>query len=174
MSHLKNISRLSHHMSDRRPYQSEGLLVLHRAAGFIMFNKSRAVDAQHWDLLYKARPKWADWTVMMFMWQELLWWLIKEKFIPALHSFTKPGEYVCDVCVYVHVCACYLCYRPHRTAPSHHLRLSGTSQETLRILGISCVTQDKMSSSKWKFKVACGGLLGESLSLDQSRETDEG
>lgn len=83
----------------------------------------------------------------------------------------QPGEYVCDVCVYIYVCACYLCHHPHRTAPSHHRRLSGTSQETLRILGISCVTQDEMSSSKWKLRVASARLSGQVFDFE-SEETD--
>lgn len=47
---------------------------------------------------------------------------------------------VCVCMMYVYVDVCYLSYHAHRTAPSHHPRLSGTSQEILRILGISCET----------------------------------
>lgn len=70
----------------------------------------------------------------------------KRQIHPLLHSFKN-----CVLCMYTCVSGvCYLCYHPHRTAPCHHPRLSGTSQETLRIRGISCVTQGQMLSNKWQ------------------------
>lgn len=69
----------------------------------------------------------------------------KGRIYPLLHSF-KMQVSTCITCV----CVCFLSSASDSAqSPS---RLTGTSQETLRIRAISCVTLVQMWSNKWKCK----------------------